>query len=367
MFGELRTAHCIVLLVVLAVCACVLTIFPLVSTDTSHAQGHELHKQMVQATLNWRTARLHGFGSRIPVVTVDTRSDDAFMPMQGAQGVTMCNVGVHGDWNSMLSKNEMLLDWLDDQMPAHADELVIVVDASDMLYGGCEVDKLLSNYKRTFAGTGGASVIVGAQSSLFPNGEKYATQRYAELRSRRQKVLNVSGLIETDIPTQVGTAVNGQPCPPRNATLGNNSNSSCNDYEFMDYAFLMGPVSGLHTLLSHVVRTVPVGFLDSMRGFLAQSPQVEESSDQGVAAMYMFDHPDEIALDYSMGLAVSLNDMPNDMLEVRKGHVWNSVTKSEQCFLHFGGSARGYFGYVRGLLADSLKIKSRMKEDEEED
>lgn len=351
MFGELQTKHCIVLLVVLAFCAVSLTVFPLVFSDdgsTAHAkrQNHELHKQMVQATMNFRAARAHGLSSRIPVVTVDTHNDDAFIKMDGAEGITMCNVGVHGEWRSMLTKNEMLLDWLEDQLPNYKEELVIVVDAHDMMYGGCAMDKLLSAYKSIYTATG-APVIVSAGMGLFPKDEKYTTQRYAELRKRRQLVMKAAGLPEDVWRRQSNVS------RPKCASANASSCSEATDYEFMNYGFLLGTVGALHGLVSYVVQTVPPGLLDSMRGFLAPAQRVEEASDQGVAAMYMFDHPGEVTLDYSMSLVATLHDMPRELLEFKNGQVWNNVTKHEQCFMHFNGNSREHVKYVREHLAAS--------------
>jgi len=299
----------------------------------SRRQGHELHKQMVKATLNWRTARLHGLGQQIPVVTVDTRSDEAFLPMQGVQGISMCNVGVHGDWVSMLSKNEMLLDWLEDQLPEHRDDLAIVVDSADMIYGGCQVDELLTRYKMLSA-VSGAPVIVSAELGIFPVDDRYQTHRYIEMRTRRHKVMNASGLHD-------GIWMNNSSgCLPANSSLCSRPTT----YEFMNYGFIIGPVGDLHQLLNHVVRTVPPGFMDSLRGFLDPAKRVEEANDQGIAAMYMFDHPDIVALDYPMGLIASMHSMPNDMLSIRSGRIWNTVTEHEQCFAHFNGNSQPLLG-----------------------
>lgn len=363
MFGELQTKHCIGLVVFLALCACLITIITVVSAEdgSSRNSGHLLHKQMVQATLNWRTARLHGLGSRIPVVTVNTRSDDAFLPMPGVEGISMCNVGVHGDWTSMLSKNEMLLDWFEDQLPKNRHELVIVVDSPDVLYGGCEIDKLLTAYKKVSTASGGAAIIASAElpkaepARTKKDDERYAANRYAELRERRGKMLQAFGL--GDDPWRGVDNTSRPSCVSVNG-------SSC-AYEFLDYGFLMGPVGALHELLTYVVKTVPPGFLDNMKSFLDASKHVEELNDQDVAAMYMFNNPGEVTLDYAMGLTASLHGMPKRLLEVRDGnHVWNTVTNGEQCFIHFnGGSPPGdaltHFNLplAHGLENDDVKLE----------
>jgi len=259
----------------------------------------------------------------------------------------MCNVGVHGDWNSMLSKNEMLLDWFDDQLAEHRDDLVIVVDSADVVFGGCEIDGLLAAYKRNYGGSGGLPVVVFAELGLFPTGEKYQTHRYADLRARRRKVMNASGLADDTF-----RAGNSSRCLSANAS----SCSTWADYEFMNYGFLIGPVGALHALLSFVVKTVPPGFLDNMKGFLDPTKRVQESNDQGIAAMYMFDHPDEVTLDYFMTLTASMHDMPRDLLEIKDGRVWNKVTRHEQCFIHFNGNSRAQLGDLRERLKTPVVV-----------
>lgn len=335
----MQTKYCVALVVLLGLSACVIIIIEVVTADDgfSNNSGHQLHKQMVQATMNWRTAKLHGLGARIPVVTVNTRSDEPFMPMQGVQGISMCNVGVHGEWVSMLSKNAMLLDWFDDQLPKYRDELVIVVDAVDMLYGGCEIDKLLTAYRRVSTASGGALVVMSAQ---LPKAElarhqkedaKHpAADRYGELREHRTKMLKAYGL--GDDPWN-GTNTSRSRCVSVNG-------SSC-AYEFMDFGFMMGTVGALHELLTFVVKTVPPSLYQHVQGFLDRKKHAApEWNDQDVAAMYMFEHPGVVTLDYAMGITASLHSMPNSLLEVRKKHhVWNTVTNAEQCFVHFNGDS----------------------------
>jgi hypothetical protein len=360
MFGELQIKHCIILLVVLAFCAVTLTVFPLVNGiddgSAAHAnrKSHELHKQMVQATLSWRTAKLHGLGQRIPVLTVDTRSDEAFVPMNGAEGLTMSNVGVHGDWSSMLSKNEMILDWLEDQVAGHHDDLVIIVDSNDMLYGGCEIDVLLSGYKRVAAASGGALIVASAELGLSPQEPKYEPQRYENLRKRQLEVMNASGL--NDDPWHIRNQTR-QKCKEGINATGIYACSNQTGYEFMNYGFLMGPVGAMHTLVSHVVKTVQPNFFETMKGFLSQDKHMEELNDQGVAAMYMFDHPDEVTLDYPMSLIASLHDMPHDLLDVDNGKMRNAYTKRHQCFMHFNGNSQHLFHSTKDTLLESIRSK----------
>jgi len=272
----------------------------------------------------------------------------------------MCNVGVHGDWSSMLSKNEMLLDWLEDQVAGHHDDLVIVVDSNDMLYGGCEIDEVLSGYKRVAAASGGALIVTSAELGLSPQEPKYEPHRYVELRKRQNEVMNVSGL--SDDPWHIRNRTRER-CRGSNATVTNATNTTegaCSNetlYEFMDYGFLMGPVGAMYTLVSHVVNTVKPGFMETMKSFLSQHKHMEELNDQGVAAMYMFNHPDEVTLDYPMSLISSLHDMPRDLLEVERGKVLNTYTKHTQCFMHFNGNSQDLYPYVKDRLLDSMRLK----------
>merc|ERR1740130_1435349 len=98
---------------------------------------------------------------------------------------------------------------------------------------------------------------------LFPKDEKYTTQRYAQLRKRRQLVMKAAGLPEDVWRRQSNFS------RPKCASANASSCSEATDYEFMNYGFLMGTVGALHSLVSYVVQTVPPGLLDSMRGFLA--------------------------------------------------------------------------------------------------
>lgn len=353
----MQTKHLICALVFLALCACLVTVITMFSAEemNSHSaarrESHKLHKQMVQATLNWKTAKLHGLGQRIPIVTVNTRNDEAFIPMAGVEGISMCNAGVHGDWVSMLSKNEMLLDWFEDQLPKYRDELVILVDSADVLYGGCELDKVLAAYRKVSTASGGAAVVASAERALSPKEDKYMPQRYAELHERQQTMLKAFGLSED--PWRMGNA-SRQACQSVNG-------SSC-AYEFLNYGFLMGPVGALYDLLTYVVREVPPGFLANLKGFIDPKQRVGDNNDQDVAGMYMFNNPGEVTLDYAMGITASVGDMPPQLLEVKEfkneqqvwqKQVWNTVTKQKQCFVHFNGGSHRQLGEFLAQLQTS--------------
>merc|ERR1712113_909766 len=83
-------------------------------------------------------------------------------------------------------------------------------------------------------------------------------------------------------------------------------------YEHLNGGFVMGPVTEVHRVMSYIQAELPM----------------ESESEQRVMHKVLFDHPDDITLDYSGSLILNLGNfahgsIPGEVIEVAEGRVLN--------------------------------------------
>lgn len=282
-----------------------------------------------------RTFRL----GTVPIVTIETNLKENYR-VPGVQGQQTTNYSINtgqGEvWHKRRSKNELLLRWL---RSADPEQLAILIDGGDVIFGGCSEADLLERYNGTVAASGGAPLVVSAEMGCFPY--QYLAQ-YDALESRKKDVLTALKRDENWIPKFADC----QKSASRNAGWG-----KCSDppsYKFLNYGFLMGPVKNLRSMLEFIVAhpknmTFPAG-------------------DQALAMEYMFDHPEEVTLDYAGVLSMSMHNMKvgaNDTTMLfstgKNGHLVNRVTNTVQCFAHGNGNGKNF---VASLAEDLSGLPS---------
>jgi len=183
-----------------------------------------------------------------------------------------------------------------------SDQILILVDNSDMAFGGCSYDELLYRYDLIKRLTN-ATVIAGADNAPYPTSD----WPYGSLQDRRQVIMQAFGM-KTDQFCDVTD------CPHY-------------EYKYANSGFLMGPPSVLYKLLG-CMRAGGYGNFGST-GFDDQ---------QGLQVCMFGDYENVVALDYSGTLSQQLIRMRDTTLYEGSGKVYNRVARGmSQCFVHGNG------------------------------
>merc|ERR1719210_54105 len=134
----------------------------------------------------------------------------------------------------MVTKNKLFLQWLQDAESSNPDEVAILLDGTDQIWGGCTMQEIMKRYSDTVSASGGVKLIASAAMGYYPNvpGHK---QRYAaaKLTNRRKAILKKHGLQRDWVAPYEHCINNPGPCsnPP--------------EYQYLNYGFMMGPVRDL--------------------------------------------------------------------------------------------------------------------------
>uniref|UniRef100_A0A7S4VD27 Uncharacterized protein n=1 Tax=Alexandrium monilatum TaxID=311494 RepID=A0A7S4VD27_9DINO len=265
----------------------------------------------------------------LPVVTVETRRQGRFALPGPQPQVAVLNAGAGRVWRGPVTKNALLLQWL--QEPGRGlDGLAVLIDGGDVIYGGCGEAALLRAYHAIASAGGGAKVVVSAEMGGFPTAMR-SVQEGPGPSGRMDKVLAASGLqrdwaapyVDCSRDTYTG------PC------------SITGVYRYLNYGFLMGPVGELRKLVSFV---------------LAQG-----GNDQGQAARYCFSHPDVCTLDYGGLLSLSLHNFKRSIdegplaFQSVDGHsvVYNRATQKVACFVHGNGNGKALVKEIAQRVAQA--------------
>jgi hypothetical protein len=241
---------------------------------------------------------------RVTVLTCETRKGTVeSWPMQGVD-VTMNvhNVCFNKTWYGFKTKvdayHERIVELTAGGQP---EQLVILVDNSDMAFGGCTYDDLLDRYDK-ISSLVNVPVIAGADNKLFP-----ATDwPYHTFEERRGRIMRAFGMT-------AGKFCKYTDCPKYS-------------YRFANSGFLAGPPKDLQHLLRCMLKN---GFGDfGKTGYDDQ---------QGLHAC-MFSNPDLVALDYTGTLSQQLIFFDDEVLYKSEGKVHNRVAGGVvQCFVHGNG------------------------------
>jgi len=241
---------------------------------------------------------------RVTVLTCETRKSNVeSWPMQGV-GATMTihNVCFNKTWYGFKTKvdayHERVMELTAGGQP---EQLVVLVDNSDMAFGGCTYDDLLDRYDK-ISSLVNVPVIAGADNKLFPTTD----WPYHTFEERRGRIMRAFGMT-------AGKFCKYTECPKYS-------------YRFANSGFLAGPPKDLQHLLRCMLKN---GWGDfGKTGYDDQ---------QGLHAC-MFSNPDLVALDYTGTLSQQLIFFDDEVLYRSEGKVHNRVAGGVvQCFVHGNG------------------------------
>jgi len=244
----------------------------------------------------------------VTVATCETRghgANDNAWPMQGVnQTIRIQNACVNQEWYGFKTKVDSYLRFAEKLANSSntSDNILILVDNSDMAFGGCSYEELLHRYD-LITRLANATVVAGADNSLFPEWD----WPYDSLQGRRQVIMQAFGMT-TDQFCDVSD------CPER-------------PYRYANSGFLMGPPRVLAELLG-CMREKGWGNFGKFKF----------DDQHGLQACMFGDYKNVVALDYSGTLTMELLRMKSTTLYEGNGKVYNRVARGmTQCFVHGNG------------------------------
>jgi len=244
----------------------------------------------------------------VEVVTVETRNGQSSYPVPGIPGAYFRNLGAGRSWHGFITKVQLYHAFVKLQAAASPSKLIILADGGDLAFGGCSSKELLMRYQQTVAASGGAEVICGADSAIWPKHTKWHpegpevndTWRYNRFEARMADMLAVAGL-------------GGQP-NPYEAFMWRGPP------QYVNSGFIMGPAAAL------------LKILDCM---LKYGGEGRDFDDQLALTECMFHRPESLAIDYGGSLVLTLQGFNKNIAKGHGGIVLNRVLAKSQCFLHF--------------------------------
>lgn len=217
----------------------------------------------------------------------------------------------------MITKAALAASFLEHLVRVDPGEIVILVDAADVLSGGCTEAELLQRYHDLVEahGPNGPSVVFGAQFRVWPP-RALAFNIYPRLAKRRDAVLSRLGLNRSSFLSTLWEERCKRDTPdlclwPR-------------AYDKLNAGFVMGPVGALHRVFS--------------KALLFPHNETSKFNDQLAHAVYMSEHPEEVTLDYGSFLTATMV-YTRGMLQVEDGVVRSKVNGAKQCFAHGNGNS----------------------------
>jgi len=244
----------------------------------------------------------------IEIVTVETRNGNTSFPVPGVQGAYFNNLGASATWHGFITKVQLYHDFVKQQVAASSSKLLILADGSDLAFGGCSKEELLLRYQQTVAASGGAEVICGADSAIWPKHTKWHSEgpeindtwRYGRFQGRMTDMLKALGM-EGESNPYSAYMWRGPP-------------------QYVNSGFLMGPASVLLKILDCMLRRGGKG---------------RDFDDQLALAECMFHRPESVAIDYGGSLVLTLQGFHKKVAMGHGGIFLNRVIAKAQCFLHF--------------------------------
>merc|ERR1719464_1660513 len=92
-----------------------------------------------------------------------------------------------------MTKVNLALEWLGKDVLENPTAIRVFTDFGTVEYGGCSRGQLLANYNRVVVASGGAPVVVGADTAFRPANTR-GKLRFDSLRSQRSAVLGAFNL-----------------------------------------------------------------------------------------------------------------------------------------------------------------------------
>jgi len=267
--------------------------------------------------------------------TVNTMRRQEKYPIDGVPGWTLLNVGFQKGFEQLMDKPKLYMEWAHAEATKNPDAFAILADGADLLASGCKKLELYKRYHDVVRASGGARVLVGAELCQWPFPvADVSREMYNRLEDRRRAILASSNLPE-DI---YDAAADG--CGARRKAKGTWRRSgnfkvlirfcTCAQpprLQFLNSGFIMGPIKAVVNVLLCMLREGETG-----------SGVVD---DQHALARCMLAHPEDVTLDYTGDVVLSLAGLNmTKVIEMRDGLLYNKVTGKVPCFVHGNGAGR---------------------------
>jgi len=273
-------------------------------------------------------ARVTDMGE-VTVVTMST-GEPQYMPLKGYIDSQILNVGAHAHWENLGSKIVILGTYLNEIEQENPHKLLVFIDGSDVIYGGCPETDLPEIFHDTVRSGGNDTskpkVVIGAEMGAFPSalmpGYRIFDERRENTVKGKWQNLDYKDFAE---------------CDRKEATMG-----PCSDpplYQFGNTGFIMGEARDILRVLAGTT------------GY---------SNDQEGIIVYMMNHPEEVTLDYTGELVLALHALKDSVLDVETyadrnrnaTRLRNRVTGRIQCFVHGNGNGKRRLRELAQLIGD---------------
>lgn len=277
----------------------------------------------------------------IPVISAFTKNDIA-INSPGALRAEEANTSVYleatsrkylraqstmrNQWSKI--KTASLLRWLKHTASAKPDELVIMVDSGDVVYGGCSEKQIQTYYQAIVEASNGTEIVASAEVSPYPvQAFDFYNRTAFPWMDERMAAVNRQLDIKADWAADYADCADilGGPCdsPP--------------SYRFLNWGFVMGPAAKLEKMVEFIFK--------------------DNNFDQTSAHGYYLEHPGEVTLDYGGVLSMSLHNLAEGdgaPVHFKKGMfgkktLVNKVSGQTACFVHGNGNGEGF---VKSLAAE---------------
>lgn len=242
----------------------------------------------------------------ITVLTCETRKASAAetWPMQGVSTTLMIkNVCFGRKWYGFKTKVDAYKEAVEElAVQGQAGQIVILVDNSDMAFGGCSYEELIFRYDRILNVTG-ASIVAGADNSVWPRED----WPYSTLEDGRKRTMQAFGMRRDKYCDHTS-------CPKF-------------EYKYANSGFLMGPPEDMQTILGCM--------LEKGQGHYGATGYDDQA---GLQRCMFGDYKNMVALDYSGTLSMQLIRFNEFVLYEGGGKVYNRAAGGmSQCFVHGNG------------------------------
>lgn len=245
------------------------------------------------------------------------------------------NIGQGKQFEGYITKLKVTYEWLKRQS---GDPLVIFVDGSDTLFGGCTEEQFMQDYRDLQRREGGRDIVVAAERGCYeiPAPWKCSDMPEAPRWARRDWAEAAGGIVLESSPVDP----QGQP-------------------RYVNSGFVMGPRKKLMDFYKNTLLAMEA----------AAKTNGDAKSDQYYVTQQFLEHPQEATLDYASSLVTcgySLDlqklfalqenaDFFHKLLGKTKRNVYNIVTGKRQCFFHANGPAKRQGGDLTSWLEGGNK------------
>lgn len=239
-------------------------------------------------------------------------------------------------WPGFIGKLNFTFPFLQTVKP---DDIVVVMDGGDVLWGGCDMQAFKDAYKH-IAESSGASIVVAAEMTCWEN----QCDKVPPMPEWARNDKLISNGLQGDHWKEYAKCKGHW--HPKNTTYGHCSSPP--ELKFLNSGFFMGPAKDLIPMVEW-----------SLQNYARST-----FGDQSLLADYWMEHPRTVTLDYNQQLVACMSDMDNaKAYEVKswsgKPTLWNNQFNRPQCFVHGNGDGwrDGSFKNIVQKLSPTLDWK----------